>query len=190
MRTKQFNVPAALHQAVLLFWRQGYAGTSMQALVQAMGINRQSIYDTFGDKHQLFLAALQNYYDMTKTEISAQLALAPELSAKLQTIFKVYTYREGTAPKGCLIVNSATELGLVDAAVRNLVAHYFATEKKLLRQVLQQNQAALQPDSDFTALASFLQNALVGVRVQARLESPTLATLINTTIAALPWKEA
>ena len=61
MRTKTFNVQEALAQAVQLFWRQGYDGTSMTDLVQAMGINRQSIYDTFGDKHRLFILALDAY---------------------------------------------------------------------------------------------------------------------------------
>lgn len=189
MRTKTFVVQEALAQAVQLFWRQGYAGTSMTDLVQAMGINRQSIYDTFGDKHRLFILALDDYYTQTKAELTAKLAATTGLQATLQAIFTVYAQRDAATPKGCLIVNSATELGLVDAEVNALVQAYFDAEKALLNQVLSQYQASLRQPSDILALASRLQNALVGIRVQARIGQPQIDAIINVTIASLPWKE-
>lgn len=189
MRTKTFNVQEALAQAVQLFWRQGYDGTSMTDLVQAMGINRQSIYDTFGDKHRLFILALDAYYTQTKAEITAKLAATTGLQATLQAIFMVYAQRDAATPKGCLIVNSATELGLVDAEVNDLVQAYFNAEKAVLNQVLSQYQASLRLHSDIPALASRLQNALVGIRVQARIGQPQIDAIIDATIASLPWKE-
>lgn len=60
-RTKAFEIDAVLDKAMRLFWTQGYEKTSMQDLVDNMGINRKSIYDTFGDKHTLFLKALARY---------------------------------------------------------------------------------------------------------------------------------
>lgn len=189
MRKKKFEMDAVLKRAVLLFWRKGYAGTSMQDLVQAMGINRQSLYDTFGDKHDLFISALQEYSEMTQAEITETLTAANTLRTKLQTIFNVYVERSGTTPKGCLIVNSATELGLADSSVRQLVEGYFAKEKKTLRQVLKQYQTELMPNSDISAIADRLQNALVGIRVQARIAQQPLDAIINATLDSLPWKE-
>ncbi len=57
-RQKEFDRDEVLHKAMEVFWTRGYEGTSIQDLVKHMGINRQSIYDTFGDKHSLFLQAL------------------------------------------------------------------------------------------------------------------------------------
>ena len=60
-RTKTFDPSVALEQAMAVFWLKGYEATSMQDLVEAMGINRASLYATFGDKRQLFLAAIAHY---------------------------------------------------------------------------------------------------------------------------------
>ena len=60
-RPKAFDVDQALERAMELFWRQGYLATSLPDLVEHMGIGRQSLYDTFGDKRQLFLQALDRY---------------------------------------------------------------------------------------------------------------------------------
>ena len=60
-RTKEFDRDLALQRAIQLFSKQGYAATSTDDLMQVMGIGRQSMYDTFGDKRTLFLAALRKY---------------------------------------------------------------------------------------------------------------------------------
>ena len=60
-RTKCFNRDEALEKAIGAFWAKGYEATSVQDLVDCMGINRGSLYDTFGDKHKLFLEALDRY---------------------------------------------------------------------------------------------------------------------------------
>lgn len=60
-RSKEFEVNEVLDKAIQLFWTQGYEKTSMQDLVEFMGIHRRSIYDTFGDKHALFMKALERY---------------------------------------------------------------------------------------------------------------------------------
>ncbi|HBF76137.1 MAG TPA: TetR/AcrR family transcriptional regulator [Lactobacillus sp.] len=189
MRTKSFERETVLKQAVYIFWRQGYDGTSMSTLVNEMGINRQSMYDTFGDKHQLFLLALQAYYEMTKTEIKTKLTSAADLEDALRTIFNVYAHHADTAPAGCLIVNSATELGAVDSEVGQLIGQYFKSEKVGLTEVLRQFQSELLPDVDLSVLAAILHNALVGVRVQSRINNQLIDAVINDTIQSLPWKE-
>ncbi len=60
-RVKEFDPDQALDRAMELFWRKGYEATSVQDLVEHMGINRFSLYDTFGSKHELFMAALDRY---------------------------------------------------------------------------------------------------------------------------------
>ena len=63
-RTKEFRPEAALDAAMQLFWRKGYEATSMRDLLDGMGIGRGSFYDTFGDKHALFLAALDRFEEV------------------------------------------------------------------------------------------------------------------------------
>ena len=66
-RSKEFDEKQALRKAMELFWQQGYEKTSMQELVDYMGIHRRSIYDTFGDKRTLFLSALSYYEELITT---------------------------------------------------------------------------------------------------------------------------
>ncbi len=60
-RTKDFDEQEVLKKAVCLFWNKGYNATSMQDLVDQLGISRSSLYDTYGDKHTLYLKALEEY---------------------------------------------------------------------------------------------------------------------------------
>ena len=66
-RTKEFDRDAALDRAMHVFWKKGYEATSLPDLLQAMGIARQSLYDTFGEKHALFMAALERYTQLILT---------------------------------------------------------------------------------------------------------------------------
>jgi len=63
MRTKAFDINQVLDKAVLTFWSKGYEATSIPALEIEMSIKRQSLYDTFGNKHRLFLSSLQRYHE-------------------------------------------------------------------------------------------------------------------------------
>src|SRR2546423_4201723 len=63
-RHKEFDRDEALQKAMEVFWSHGYEAASIQELVKQMGINRQSLYDTFGDKHALYLAALDRYREV------------------------------------------------------------------------------------------------------------------------------
>ncbi len=70
-RHKEFDQDEALQKAMEAFWARGYEATSMQDLVEHMGINRQSLYDTFGDKHSLFLKALDRYHEVETRKLLA-----------------------------------------------------------------------------------------------------------------------
>src|ERR1700743_1113257 len=73
-RTKDFDENEVLQKAMNLFWYKGYNGTSMQDLVDGLGISRSSLYDTFGDKHALFMRALENYQVITSQNLRAIVA--------------------------------------------------------------------------------------------------------------------
>jgi TetR/AcrR family transcriptional repressor of nem operon len=70
---KQFDQSEVLDRAVMLFWRRGYEATSIGDLVEAIGINRGSLYATFGDKRRFFLASLQRYIQTIGAALFAEL---------------------------------------------------------------------------------------------------------------------
>ena len=69
-RTKEFDQEQALDAAMNLFWERGYEATSIQDLVEATGVQRQSLYDTFGSKHELFLQSLMRYQTLDGHQLS------------------------------------------------------------------------------------------------------------------------
>ena len=73
-RTVEFNECEIIDKAMNVFWEKGYQATSMQDLVDAMQINRSSIYNTFGDKHQLFMKCISSYFDNAMLEIKEKVA--------------------------------------------------------------------------------------------------------------------
>lgn len=171
-RPKTFNRTQMLDKAIELFWAQGYEATSIQELLAHLGIRRQSLYDTFGDKHTLFLEALKRY---EAQRIVTTVALLEGPGSGKQAIEQVYqdTVRilmHTTPPRGCLIVNTAIELAPHDPEV----AHYIAESMERTQQAFyhaltrarEQDEIHLQ--GDLTALAHFLTSSLQGLNVTAK----------------------
>jgi len=110
-RPTQFDPQEKLQQAMQLFWRKGYKGASMQALVAEMGINRFSIYNTFGDKEALFVKALEYYGDTVTQALINQLQPAENGLPQLFHYLDVLQQKvDGpTAGMGCLLQNTVLE---------------------------------------------------------------------------------
>lgn len=190
MRTKEFDKDKVLTKAVYTFWSQGYANTSIQNLVDEMGINRRSMYDTFGDKHQIFLLSLQQYSELITLKIKEELADKTTLSTKISAIFNIYLQHSPSRPQGCLLVNSATELAMLDKDVNKIVNKYFQSEINFLEKILIEFQSDLMPNTDISELAISLQNELVGIRVLTKVnpKSKQLDSVVNHTLKSLPWR--
>src|SRR5579862_8099263 len=105
-RTKDFDEDEVLLKAVNLFWLKGYNGTSMQDLVDGLGISRSSLYDTYGDKHSLFLKALDNYRELnTKRmyKIGREAASAKD-AIRLVLEYSINELAKDKEHKGCFLV--------------------------------------------------------------------------------------
>lgn len=89
----------------------------MQDLVNYMGVHRRSIYDTFGDKHTLFIRALSHYVEVMDVRFKSN--ITPDLTVKqaIRKLFEMVIYPADKQPKGCLTVNTAVELSLLDQEV-------------------------------------------------------------------------
>jgi len=126
-----------------VFWRQGFKATSIEDLAQAMGINRFSLYDTFGDKHALYLQALEKYRGMIAVELLAALEGADGLAA-IQTYFarlaKVLSTDIGR--RGCLMQNATVECALDDTAVASRTHAFNDHLQDLFYRALRRARAA------------------------------------------------
>ena len=111
-RHKEFDKEEVLEKAMTTFWRYGYEGTSIQNLVENMGINRGSIYDTFGDKHSLFLAAIAHYNEtVVKKAILALEAPGASKQALIDQFYSIIARAVADKDrKGCLLTNTVVEL--------------------------------------------------------------------------------
>src|SRR3954470_9130493 len=107
---KQFDQDEVLDRAMAVFWERGYEATSIQDVVEATGLNRGSLYATFSDKKQLFLAVLAHYADRVGNPLMAELA-DPNPRQAIERMFAAILRRtsDPTQPRGCLITNTALE---------------------------------------------------------------------------------
>src|SRR5262245_26615439 len=118
VRTKQFDKHQALDEAMELFWERGYNATSISDLVDHLGVNRQSLYDTFGGKEDLFLAALDRYRTLQGGPVRQLLEREGPALEVLREFFSKFLDRlcDG-ASKGCFMANTITELAGRDEGV-------------------------------------------------------------------------
>jgi TetR/AcrR family transcriptional regulator, transcriptional repressor for nem operon len=152
-----------------LFWRKGYAATSVEDLVEALNLSRSSLYDTFGDKRTLFLEALKLYSRGVIHRVVRTLDDAPSAVAAIQTVFDELTAGVGSESgmMGCFMVNSVAELVPYDPDVTEITADYAATFQRLLTEAL--TQAALEGSVTTKQtpqqLAAYVFNTVQGMRI-------------------------
>jgi len=137
-RPKEFDPEQVLDKALHLFWRKGYEATSVQDLVDTMGINRFSLYDTFGDKHQLYLAALRRYDQQMVGEKLQAFEHSEEGLPAIRRYFDEWidwAQTRGGCP-GCLMTNSAVELALHDTAATAIVRKHLERTEEAFHKAL------------------------------------------------------
>lgn len=173
-RSKEFEENVVLDKAMKLFWEQGYEKSSMTDLVEHMGIHRRSLYDTFGDKHTLFLKAMDRFRDKVNAEITGQVKRSKTATEALQFIFDFMINGEEDSPSGCLMVNSAVELAMRDTDVDSKLTESFTLSEQLFTDIILWGQQNGEFNSDCNAnkLAEQLHAVGVGLRVMARTSMP------------------
>ncbi|MFH8729934.1 MULTISPECIES: TetR/AcrR family transcriptional regulator [unclassified Streptomyces] len=169
-RTKEFDPDAALQSALELFWRRGYEATSMADLVDHLGIGRASIYATFGNKHELYLKAMDRYAESADAAILADLSAGGPALPAVRGLVRRFA-AEATADErrltGCFVTNTATELAPHDTAAARRVERSWEHIETLLHATLTRARAQgeLPADRDPRALARLLLVLMQGMRV-------------------------
>ncbi|WP_319419766.1 TetR/AcrR family transcriptional regulator [Pleurocapsa sp. FMAR1] len=190
-RTKEFDKDEVLSKAMYTFLRNGYEGTSIQTLVSTMGINRGSLYDTFGDKRSLFLAAIA-HYEATVVKSTISSLMTPD--AAKQTITNLFRdLVVGMAKEqncyGCLMTNTAVELCPHDAEAKARVDTHFSQIAGAFQQALSKAQAKgeIKSDRDLVSMAQYLTSSLQGLRVIGKVnrDRRTLNNIVDVILSVL-----
>ncbi|MFG2333380.1 TetR/AcrR family transcriptional regulator [Streptomyces sp. NPDC048604] len=182
-RPRQFDEDRVIDAAMDTFWRKGYEATSTRDLCESTGLGPSSLYNTFGGKRQLYLRALDRYYETApadQLELLAGPGTAVERMRALMTHAVDADVTTGSAaPPGCFAVNAAIETATLDPDVRHVVRRTFDRVEDALRTVVTAGQAAgeIRTDRDPTTLARQVQSAYYGLRVLSRVHSDRDALL-------------
>lgn len=170
-RPKAFDTDETLKRAMTVFQAKGFEATSIQDLVERLGINRQSLYDTFGDKQALYLACLEHYRCSTRRPFAECLEGPLPLRKAFGNLFAMAVDRlRDPAGSPCLMAHAALERATDDPATRACVEQNLAQIFALFEARIRRAQAdgELGPGHEPVALARYLQNALHGLQITAR----------------------
>ena len=170
-RPKEFDRETVLLEAIKVFSDHGYEGTSTDALLRAMGISRQSLYDTFGDKRRLYLEALQHYNATSVTEILRTLNTGASPLQGLEAALVAFASRPAAeAPLGCMGVGAVCEFGRSDPEITLLVEASGRVLLTAFERLVTDAKAAgeVGADVDGRAAAQFLTATLSGIKIAAR----------------------
>jgi TetR/AcrR family transcriptional repressor of nem operon len=190
-RTKDFDENEVLSKAIQIFWYKGYNGTSMQDLVDGLGISRSSLYDTYTDKHTLFVKALESYQNSGADKIQEIINKSESAKATIKQLleFVINELLCDKQQKGCFMVNAEVEVAPHDAEINNLVCKNDQQMEDAFYLVIKKGQDSgeIKKNQDARALSRFIFNTVKGIRVTAKSTSDRAVfdDIIKLTISAL-----
>ncbi|CAM3807361.1 MULTISPECIES: TetR/AcrR family transcriptional regulator [Paenibacillus] len=193
-RNKEFDTTLVLHKAMEVFGHYGYEGTSLQLLLEGLGIARQSLYDTYGTKRDLFIKAVKYYLDEKSSAVIAHLAQPGSVKGTIAEIFAIIvdTLKDEQRRKECLILHSAIDQVPHDPEI----AQIFEQDKIRLEQALYealargQEQGELGLNQDLRSLARYLYHSRYALTQVAKLTDDPLVIeqVASVTLSVLDHK--
>lgn len=190
-RPKSFVESDVLDKALNLFWTQGYHATSIQDLVDHLGINRASIYSTWGDKHGLYLETLKQYRRDNSNKLLQKLRSEKSASAIVRDFLEemVTSPSDEEMKKGCYLSNAATELANCNETVNAMFTDNRIKMEAVLNELIKEGQEAGEFSKNHTsqAYARFIFNTAGGMRLLAKgnISKAELAEVVEVTLSAL-----
>ena len=175
-RPKEFNPDDAIEKAMHVFWHKGYEATSMEDLLTAMNLNRGSLYDTFGDKRQLFLNVIDRY---CHGFVAEKFSMLDQPGPALPTLCRfIHGMIEGALAdpqrRGCLIANTVMELSPHEKEIAGTLRRALMMAEDAFSKVLARakQQGELKHDKDPRTLARFLTTMMQGIIVMIKSGAP------------------
>jgi len=171
-RTKDFNELEVLNKAITIFRDRGYNGTSMESLVNGLGISRSSLYDTYGDKHSLFIKALKSYQTKASQRMNAILYQATTSKEAIKQMLELTKadMMGDLKQNGCFWINAEVELVPHDQEIESMVAQYGQQVENIFYRALKKGQdcGEIPKYKDTKAISGFLFNTIKGLSITAR----------------------
>ncbi len=190
-RTKEFDTDAVVTKAMDVFWSKGFEATSIQDLVEAMGINRGSIYDTFGDKAGLFTAAIERYQADAPSQRLLENADNGAPREEIEMFFTSLLER-AMGPggrRGCLLINSIAELAIRDDEIAGRLGNGINKLEDALYTLIKRGQKAgdMTQSHDARVLARSLLASAQGLIILSKTTSDGqfLKDISDTALALL-----
>lgn len=191
-RPKKFDRDEALQKAIHVFWRQGYEGASMKLLTDSMHINSPSLYAEFGDKHALYLEAIDRYVNDDACAPLVALESEPDIEEAVRAFFEAaidYSTHHESGARGCFLASCvATSAGHVEGTAELLREAIEATDTRITERFdTEKARKTLPsdfPSSDRAKLLFDLRQGLV-FRARAGFSEGELRSDIDKNVAAV-----
>jgi len=191
-RNREFNESEVLEQATEVFWSKGYESATTEDLLNAMHINKGSLYNAFGNKKQLFQTVVSRYATIIFNKLRNDL----EYSEEPMTVIRSF-FREACDPKdltahlkGCFLGNAVAELANIDTELEDLAIKKLKTLEKIFKQGLDkaQQRGQVSETMDTSLMARYLINLWNGINVTRRMypSRKELEPILKMSLQMLP----
>ncbi|WP_025720775.1 TetR/AcrR family transcriptional regulator [Paenibacillus sp. 1-18] len=187
VRPREFDEEQALDAAMQIFWEKGFEATSLSDLTSKMGIQRPSIYAAFGDKKQLFEAALRKYTQSHAARVRAKLQSRSSVKEAFYLFFTgvVAEEYEGDSNRGCFCVNTMVELAPHDEKFEVLTREHQMYLSAVFQEAIERGirSGELEATLDARALAHTMVSLLIGITVM--MKSRPARSFVDQAVATL-----
>lgn len=174
-RTKQFDEKEVLNKAMELFWEKGFHATSIQDLVSHLGINRASLYDTFGGKEELFNTAFQHYRSTNSNFIQTLFESEKSVKKGFKKLFDkaIEETLTDTGRKGCFVVNTTTEMIPGDSSIHSVLMQNKEMAEQLFISYIQTgiDSGEIDASKNPKSIGRMLFTLYNGLRVVGKVDS-------------------
>jgi len=185
-KVETFNRDEILGKVVSLFHEKGYNATSMQDLVDVTGLNRSSIYNSFGSKKELYQESLTVYKKKAGKYLQKVLV---HTSEPLEIIRKIFDTNPEDQANGCFMGNCTTEMANQDRQIKGFLVNNLQSMQELFKELVSmgQSQGSINKNRSAKEYAVFLFTALQGLRITGILlnEKSEFDSIVNTTLSML-----
>ncbi len=190
-RPREFDEIQAMESAAETFRMKGYEAASLMDLLASMHLSKSSLYNSFGTKHELFLAALDHYAIKSAEELATQLESAPSVKEGIRQVFGdvIEKITSKADQRGCLLANSASEVLPQDEVAARRIAEGVGRKRRVFLRLIEsgRSRGEIAADRDAGSLADFITMNYLGLVTLGRVfpERERLLPLVDQTIAAI-----
>jgi TetR/AcrR family transcriptional regulator, copper-responsive repressor len=179
-------------RAMDAFWKNGYAGTSLDEIAGTTGMNRPSLYAAFGDKQRLYLKALAHYWQLRFAELRAALAGDEALAEALMSVYEaamaIY-FSDNKRPRGCFVIGTAVTEAVEDSEVRDSLAQgilAFDTDfEALFRRAREKGELKSNADPAALAVLATATMHTIAIRARAGISRSELRELARKAVSVI-----